>query len=296
MRLIYEPRGPAREYSELACNLFGDAEGKHGGCSHGCLYCYCPDVLRIPPARFHCRPLPRPNVLADLERDAARMAQAGDRRRVLFSFIGDPYCPEEAETETSRRALEIMVAHGLNFDVLTKGGARAIRDFDLLEAGRASFGTSLAWTEDFSRRIWEPYAATIEERWMAITHARARGLRTWLSMEPVLDAEQALELLAWIEVDEVRIGRASHLLSSVTTIDWQAFTDAAYDLCLANAGGADTLVCGRAFLFKQSLAPYLRGRPPSGGADTLVCGPDLADRNVCPTKAREAPGVRPYAP
>ena len=39
MSIIYEPRGKAREYSELAANLYT-------GCSHGCRYCYCPAILR----------------------------------------------------------------------------------------------------------------------------------------------------------------------------------------------------------------------------------------------------------
>ena len=33
MNVIYEPKGRAREYSELACNLYR-------GCTHGCRYCY----------------------------------------------------------------------------------------------------------------------------------------------------------------------------------------------------------------------------------------------------------------
>ena len=32
-RIIYEPSGPAREYSSLACNIYK-------GCQHGCVYCF----------------------------------------------------------------------------------------------------------------------------------------------------------------------------------------------------------------------------------------------------------------
>ncbi|WP_278658789.1 hypothetical protein [Ruthenibacterium lactatiformans] len=35
---IYEPRGRAREYGELAVNIYT-------GCNHGCFYCYAPSVL-----------------------------------------------------------------------------------------------------------------------------------------------------------------------------------------------------------------------------------------------------------
>lgn len=36
---IYEPRGAAREYAELALNVYE-------GCTHGCAYCYAPAVMR----------------------------------------------------------------------------------------------------------------------------------------------------------------------------------------------------------------------------------------------------------
>ena len=35
MSIIYEPRGKAREYAELAVNLYK-------GCAHACIYCYAP--------------------------------------------------------------------------------------------------------------------------------------------------------------------------------------------------------------------------------------------------------------
>ena len=39
MDVVYKPRGRAREYSELACNLYR-------GCTHGCRYCYAPASMR----------------------------------------------------------------------------------------------------------------------------------------------------------------------------------------------------------------------------------------------------------
>lgn len=40
MRIIYEPKGRAREYANLAANLYS-------GCIHGCVYCYVPQFLHL---------------------------------------------------------------------------------------------------------------------------------------------------------------------------------------------------------------------------------------------------------
>lgn len=38
MKIIYEPKGAAKEYSELAVNLYL-------GCNHGCKYCFAPRCM-----------------------------------------------------------------------------------------------------------------------------------------------------------------------------------------------------------------------------------------------------------
>lgn len=42
--VIYEPKGPAKEYSAWACNIVKSGQRGDGpkSCSHGCLYCYNP--------------------------------------------------------------------------------------------------------------------------------------------------------------------------------------------------------------------------------------------------------------
>jgi hypothetical protein len=48
--IIYESRGRAREYCELAANLYR-------GCGHGCEYCYAPAAIHMARDEFYHPPL-----------------------------------------------------------------------------------------------------------------------------------------------------------------------------------------------------------------------------------------------
>lgn len=197
--VIYEPKGAAREYAELACNL-------RLGCTHRCDYCYAPGVLHMAPEQFHRAVPARSNIVETLSLDAAQMARAGDRRRVLFSFVGDPY--DGAEAGLTREALKVMVAHGLRFAVLTKGGTRAVRDFDLIRQG-GDFGTSLVWCKEADVSLHEPGTASGHDRLTAIRGAVGHGIHTWASVEPVIDPVAgfgAIHALANHGCQEFRIG------------------------------------------------------------------------------------------
>jgi hypothetical protein len=109
MPIIYEPRGKAREYSDLAVDLFT-------GCSHACRYCYCPAVLRKTIDAWALDPQPRKNVLRELERDARRMQ--GDKREILLSFMSGPYHSDEAirVVESLRGGVDFWKIGKLNHD------------------------------------------------------------------------------------------------------------------------------------------------------------------------------------
>jgi DNA repair photolyase len=215
MRAIYTPRGRAYEYSPLAVNLYS-------GCVHGCFYCYAPACLRRSRAAFHGNVDPRPGVLADLERDLWDRLRHGaiTDQKVLLCFTSDPYQPNTRSI--TRDALEMMRAVNQPFQVLTKGGLRAAADFDLYGPSDA-FATTLTFEDRHLSRQWEPLAADPSERIAAIRQAKAAGIKTWVSFEPVLDEAQVFYLLSitatW--VDLYKVGKCSGSYSTVT--DWAAF-------------------------------------------------------------------------
>jgi len=218
---IYEPNGRAREYAPLALNLWDT-------CSFSCKYCYVPKVLHKRPEDFHIKAPPREGVLealqGQLKRDADREEPkfCGGDRRVLLCFICDPYQPHE--DGFTRQALELLVEYAVPFSVLTKGGMRAVRDFDLYAGGAGIFGTSLCFIDDQFARPWELGAAGVADRVNAIMGAREAGIRTWLSIEPVIEPWQALLLIEHQAdiVNEFRVGKLNYH-PHAKTIDWAAF-------------------------------------------------------------------------
>ena len=73
---------------------------------------------------------------------------------------------------------------------------RAARDFDLLEAyDKCRFGTSVVFTNQADASYWEPNAPPVADRIQAIHMAHGRGIKTWVCLEPVIDPDQALELI-----------------------------------------------------------------------------------------------------
>jgi len=210
---IYKPRGRALEYSPLACDLYK-------GCKHGCKYCYGASTNKFDNM---CETLaPVPNALENLEKDAKRLA--GDKREILFSFSSDPYFSEEA-AKLTREALEICEAYKLNAQVLTKAGIFAERDFDILERNEWKFGSTIIFMSEDLRKEWEPNAASIESRVSAVEMAYSKGIYTWVSVEPVVNTEEALKVIERLKgkVNLWKIGKLNHFPEIEKDIDWKSY-------------------------------------------------------------------------
>ena len=239
MQVIYKPKGRALEYAPLAANLYA-------GCSHACEYCYAYGAVFRKKDDFHENIRVRKDVLRALEKNATKLS--GDKRRVLLSFTTDPYQPCEEEFGVTREAIKILHQHGLSVELLTKGGTRACRDFDLLTPDDR-FATSLTFLDEADSLKWEPNAASPSDRIEAIRTAKASGLTTWASLEPVIDPEQSLQIIRETHeiVDLFKIGTLNHHPLG-KEIDWTDFGRCAVNLL--ESVGAD-------FYIKKDLRQYL---------------------------------------
>ncbi len=216
MQIIYKPKGKAKEYGDLAVNLYN-------GCTHGCRYCYAPSVLRSDRETYHDSATEKKDALARLTKDSRSLAAKNPNATIFLSFTTDPYQPIEAEKQITREAIKIIKGFGLNVMILTKAGKLAERDLDLLD-GSDWFGVTLTLTLEEDRKVWEPHAASTQERIDALRKARDKGIRTWVSIEPVIDPHQSLELIRSTIgiVDLYKIGKWNHD-ARANAIDWVSF-------------------------------------------------------------------------
>ena len=226
MNIIYQPNGPAREYAALALNIYK-------GCEHGCRYCFGPGALKSKRETYYHNPNPKENIIERVRKDAALLEKAGSNDEILLSFIGDPYQPAEMEYRLTREVLKVLIEYNRPFTILTKGGYRATRDFDLLESyPKARFGTSLSFMSCKDATYWEPGAATVSDRITAIKFAHARSIPTWVSLEPVIYPEQAFEIIQTLHpyVDHWKVGKINHMKEVENGINWIKFREEVREL------------------------------------------------------------------
>lgn len=225
MNIIYRPRGPALEYAELALTVYT-------GCTHGCTYCHAPGAMRKKRDAFYTNPKPRKALLDGVLKDAKNLSRFAGVPEILISFIGDPYQPVETDLKLTRKVLNILIKYNLPFTILTKGGRRAVPDFDLMsQYPGARFGTTLTFCYQDDLDKWEPDAAPLSDRIHAIAVAKDMGIPTWVSLEPVIDPDQALLIIGLYSriVDHWWIGKINHDKAVADSIDWPAFVAEAQD-------------------------------------------------------------------
>ena len=211
MKPIYEPKGKAKEYGDLAINIYT-------GCPHRCFYCFAPNVLRRDKEAFHSHVEPRPGIVEAVQQQLEREQISG--KLIHLCFTCDPY-PTGYDTTATREIIKLLKAHGNHVQILTKGDGS--RDFDLLDS-EDWYGITIDGSEgdttEYARRLG------------AIVDAFRAGINTWVSFEPVINAQQVLSDIRAVadfgRINKVKIGKLNYFPSD---IDWAEFGRMAEQLC-----------------------------------------------------------------
>ena len=208
MKPIYEPKGAAKEYGDLALNIYT-------GCPHRCYYCFAPNVLHRDRVTFHSCVEPRKNIVEEVRRQLEREQITG--KLIHLCFTCDPY-PTGYDTTPTREIIKLLKATGNHVQILTKGDGR--RDFDLLD-GEDWYGVTIDGAYEYDMYF---------NKLNMVQSAKMRGIRTWASFEPVLNAKNVLDIIEFScrDFDRVKIGKLNYYPSD---INWAEFGRKAEALC-----------------------------------------------------------------
>lgn len=217
MKPIYKPKGKAAEYGDYCINIYT-------GCNHGCTYCYAPRVLRKTREAFE-QVRERPGLLEAMKKQLSS-GEYNDKL-IHLCFTCDPYPAPPVDTMITREVIKAIKDAGAHVQILTKGGHRAMRDFDLMDSNDW-FGVTITGTNSDAAK-YEPNAATIPDRVDTYVRAHNLGIKTWISCEPVFDTDVIYDLLFTSRhIDLFRIGKLNYHPSE---IDWAEFGSECERLC-----------------------------------------------------------------
>lgn len=224
LQIVYQPKGRAREYAELAANLYMT-------CIHGCKYCYSPKTMHKNPDDFFKPAKPKEKIIQKITSDARQLKAKDDQREILLSFTSDIYQPQTGNIHpiqhTTRAALTALLEAGLNITVLTKGGSRSMADIDLFEQyrGQARYGVTLTYAWDSESKTYEPLAAPTSERIATLKEFHVRGIRTWVSIEPAWSIEDTMSIIHRTHkyTDMFAIGKLNYHPHE-KEVDWYRYT------------------------------------------------------------------------
>lgn len=207
MKPIYIPSGKAKEYGDYAINIYT-------GCPHKCFYCFAPNVLHRDRVTFHEKIEPRNSIVEETRKQIER--EGITNKLIHLCFTCDPY-PVGYDNTTTREIISLLKSNGNNIQILTKGDGR--RDFDLL-GENDWYGITLDGTENCEKA----------KRLDSLAEAHSKGIRTWVSFEPVTNEKHFFEELHCVStiVDKVKIGKLNYHKSN---INWSEFGKKAEELC-----------------------------------------------------------------
>ncbi len=156
-------------------------------CEHGCLYCDGRAEKYYVDGEFDRDIVIRPNLPDLLRGELPRLREKGVVS--IGSGVSDAYQPVEKTERLMRRCAEALADHAFPVAVLTKS-ALIQRDIDIWQRVNSQAGftlvVSLTYADDQFRRIFEPRAASVEQRLSLLQAFRAAGCHTGVLAMPVL--------------------------------------------------------------------------------------------------------------
>jgi DNA repair photolyase len=190
MKIIYQPTGPAGEYSPWAANFYL-------GCTHNCEYCY--NNKGLTSATLGGTNVRLKKSLVDEATAYDIFCKELDKYKneiikdggLHFNFVSDPCLPQTIDLNW--KCIAYALSQGVPVQVLTKRAdwldhpavQDALSNPDLLKVG-----LTLTGCDDI-----EPGASPNLDRIKAMQMLHDAGVFTWASCEPIIEPKRTLEMI-----------------------------------------------------------------------------------------------------
>ncbi len=175
------------------------------GCTHACTYCFSRpthEYLGFGAGTDFERKIVAKMRAAELLREEF-MKKSWKGEVLVFSFTSDPYIPLEANYQLTRKCLEVCLEFRNPVSLITKS-ALIRRDLDLISQLNQVTEVSVIFTipfldHDVNRAI-EPFAPFPEARFKALKEFSDAGIRTGLSLAPIIPGLNEHEIPKLLEM------------------------------------------------------------------------------------------------
>ena len=178
------------------------------GCSHGCIYCYSPDVL-------HMKNWQDWGTFVEIRKNLPVLLSKQKKKMkgvVGLGTVTDPYQPAEEKSKITRYCLEQLALSNCTTCVQTKSDL-IVRDIDILQKMKnVEVGFTINTMDKIIASKIEPGAPSPERRVEALRQLSDAGIKPWVFLGPVIplinDSRDLLEDI----VQQVKDAGASKLM------------------------------------------------------------------------------------
>jgi DNA repair photolyase len=220
-RKIYKSTGAAGEYAEYSYNPFK-------GCDHGCKYCYVPKIMRKNDYIHSDVYVKDKEELIKMTKKAVKGYEYS-KTPVFMSFTTDPY--QQSTRGMMRPILQVFLDNHIPVMLLTKGPSLMLEDMDIIKqfGPNIQVGCSLTFISNDQSKIWEPNGDLPKVRFDVLKQFHDAGVKTWASMEPVIDPAASLAIMELVHeyVDVFKVGKVNHAKSIEQKVNWTEFLNLA---------------------------------------------------------------------
>ncbi len=175
------------------------------GCTHGCVYCYSPFVIRETRGW---------GTFVDVKRNLPKVL-AGELSKkkgtVRIGSVTDPYQPLEEGYQITRMCLEQLRRKRVSTIVQTKSDL-VTRDVDIFLKMDVEVGLTITSLDDGFCRRFEPGAPSGKKRLEAVEALVDAGVSTWVFIGPMMpllndDPRELVEKIRSLGVEEIYLDK-----------------------------------------------------------------------------------------